>query len=152
MSHTLLAHRLVRPAAGLAALLLLASGMPACAQTTVPATPAKPGTIEMPSDALVALLGITVHDEHGKEVGHLVDVLVDAEGRPRVAVLDVGGFLGVGNRQVAVEWSALHFNLAAKTPDVTLDMTSEEVKAAPAYEPAKPVRAMLPPAAPAAKP
>ena len=126
-------------------------GMPPRAETPA-AAPSKLATTEMPSAAMVALLGIAVHGKNGKEIGRLVDVLVDGEGRPCAAVLDVGGFLGVGNRRVAVEWSALHFNVAAKTPDVTLDMTADQVKAAPAYEPAKPVQAVLPPAAPPATP
>lgn len=44
-----------------------------------------------------------------KNVGRIVDVLVDDQGQPRAAVVDLGGFLGIGNRRIAVVWRALHF-------------------------------------------
>ena len=62
-----------------------------------------------PEDA-EAILGQRVTDPDGKEIGRLVDVLVDASGQPQAAIIDFGGFMGVGNRKIAVHWSALRFN------------------------------------------
>jgi len=67
----------------------------------------------------------------------------------------VGGFLGMGNRKVAVDWSMLHFSMG-KAAAVTLAVPSTVIKSAPAYDPAKPVQAVAlpqraapePPAAP----
>ena len=42
-------------------------------------------------------------------MGRIVDVLVDRRGQVRAAIIDFGGFLGVGSRKIAVDWSALHF-------------------------------------------
>ena len=42
-------------------------------------------------------------------MGRIVDVIVDRTGTVRAAVIDFGGFLGVGSRKIVVDWSALHF-------------------------------------------
>ena len=61
-----------------------------------------------------------VADPEGKEIGRLVDVLVDDQGQPQAAVIDFGGFMGVGNRKIAVDWSALHFAPADPKHPITL--------------------------------
>ena len=68
-------------------------------------------------------------------MGRIVDVVVDRDGRPRAAVIDFGGFLGVGSRKIAVDWSALTFaHDKAKRDLVTLELTRDQVKAAPEYK------------------
>jgi hypothetical protein len=57
----------------------------------------------------------------------------------RAAVIDVGGFLGVGNRKVVVDWTALHFAPADQPNRISLDLTRNQVKQAPEYKPGKPV-------------
>jgi hypothetical protein len=85
-----------------------------------------------PEDA-EAILGQRVTDPEGNDIGRLVDVLVDAKGQPEAAVIDFGGFMGVGNRKIAVHWSALHFNPADPKRKVALDMTPDQIKAAPEF-------------------
>jgi hypothetical protein len=80
-----------------------------------------------------AILGQPVIDPKGREIGRLVDVLVDAKGQPQAAVIDFGGFMGVGNRKVAVHWSALRFNPGDSKQKVTLVMTPDQLKAAPEF-------------------
>ena len=87
----------------------------------------------MPPDAAEAILGQRVIDQEGKDIGRLVDVLVDANGQPQAAVIDFGGFMGVGNRKVAVHWSFLRFSPADTKHKVTLEMTPDQVKAAPEF-------------------
>ena len=84
-------------------------------------------------EAAEAILGRRVVDASGTELGRLVDVLVDENGQPQAAVIDFGGFMGVGNRKVAVHWSALHFNPAEGKHRILLDMTPNEIKAAPEF-------------------
>jgi hypothetical protein len=85
-----------------------------------------------PEDA-EAILGQRVTDQQGKDIGRLVDVLVDANGEPQAAVIDFGGFMGVGNRKIAVHWSALHFSPGDPKRKVTLALTPDEIKAAPEF-------------------
>lgn len=80
-----------------------------------------------------AILGQRVTDPKGKEIGRLVDVLVDANGEPQAAVIDFGGFMGVGNRKVAVHWSVLRFNPGDPKHKVSLEMTPDQIKAAPEF-------------------
>jgi hypothetical protein len=53
-------------------------------------------------------------------------------------IIDFGGFLGVGNRKIAVDWNALHFALDKKDP-IILDLTRDQVKAAPEYKDGRPL-------------
>ena len=128
-------------------ILLVAVWPPAGAQT-----PPRGETLEqVPADQVVAVLGLAVKDDGGKEIGRIVDVLVDHTGHPRAAVIDVGGFLGMGSRKVAVEWPALNFTMG-KAAGAALAIPSSQIKGAPAYDPAKPVEALGMPEAPASVP
>ena len=84
-------------------------------------------------EAAEAILGRRVVDAGGTDLGRLVDVLVDENGQPQAAVIDFGGFMGVGNRKVAVHWSALRFNPAEGKHRILLDMAPNEIKAAPEF-------------------
>ncbi len=110
------------------------------------ATPPAASSVQsVPPDQAEAILGRQVVDQSGKELGRLVDVLVDDSGQPEAAVIDFGGFLGVGNRKVAVHWSVLHFSPADATNKITLEMTPDQIKAAPAYTSAdKPASVVVP--------
>jgi hypothetical protein len=67
-------------------------------------------------------------------MGRIVDVLFDEKGQPHAAVVDFGGFLGVGTRKIAVSWSALRFDLGEKKHVIALDLGREQLKAAPEYK------------------
>jgi hypothetical protein len=93
------------------------------------------------------ILGREVDGPDGKTVGRIVDVLVSDLGLPLAVVVDVGGFLGIGNRRIAVVWRALHFTPAASGEGtITLEMTVNQIKATPEYKPASaPVVVAAPP-------
>jgi sporulation protein YlmC with PRC-barrel domain len=97
-----------------------------------------------------SILGRSVHDPEGHQVGRIVDVLVDDQGQPRAAVIDFGGFMGVGNRRIAVAWRALHFLPDAEQHQIRIDMTVDQIKATPDYKPA--ARPLDPPMTMAAPP
>jgi len=88
---------------------------------------------------LQAVLGAAVQSTGGEDMGHIVQILVDQTGATRAAVIDFGGFLGVGSRKVVVDWSALHFAPKNEPQRITLDLTRDQVKAAPEYRSGKPV-------------
>ena len=54
-------------------------------------------------------------------------------------MIDFGGFLGVGSRKIAVDWSALHFLPPASSATHRARLTRDQVKAAPEYQEGKPV-------------
>jgi PRC-barrel domain len=81
------------------------------------------------------ILGRDVRSPANEDMGRIVDVIVDREGTVRAAVIDFGGFLGVGSRRIVVDWSALHFgSVANKSDSITLELTKEQVNAAPEYK------------------
>ena len=88
---------------------------------------------------LQGVLGASVHSSTGEDMGHIVQILVDQTGTTRAAVIDFGGFLGVGSRKVVVDWGALHFAPEDQPQQIILDLSREQVKAAPEYRTGKPV-------------
>lgn len=96
-------------------------------------------TIIGPKEAR-GVLGLDVRSPTDEDMGHIVDVIVDRAGRVRAAVIDFGGFLGVGSRKIVVDWNALHFGRVVKDSDaVTLELTKAQVAAAPEYKEDKPI-------------
>jgi hypothetical protein len=95
--------------------------------------PAPAPVLSVPPGDAEAILGQRVTDPDGKDIGRLVDVLVDANGQPQAAVIDFGGFMGVGNRKIAVAWSALRFNPGDAKRKVALEMTPDQIKTAPEF-------------------
>jgi PRC-barrel domain len=86
------------------------------------------------------ILGRDVRSTAGEDMGLIVDVIVDRSGTVRAAVIDFGGFLGVGSRKIVVDWSALHFGqITNKTERITLELTLEQVKTAPEYKEDAPI-------------
>lgn len=88
----------------------------------------------MPPNQDIAVLGHTVSAPDGKTIGRVIDVLVDSSGKPEAAVIDVGGFLGVGARKIAVHWNTLHFAPGREHHQITLDLTLDQIEAAPEYK------------------
>src|ERR1700686_5653655 len=68
----------------------------------------EPGYLEsLNADEAAGVLGRKVVGPNGEDLGLITAVIVDRDGRPRGAVIDFGGFLGVGSRKVAVDWNLL---------------------------------------------
>lgn len=112
-----------------------AAPTPPVTPTALP-PPAKPPSVTV-IDAFDAkgILGRDVRSPASENMGRIADVIVDRAGQVRGAVIDFGGFLGVGSRKIVVDWAALHFwNVADKTASITLDLTRDQVRAAPEYK------------------
>jgi hypothetical protein len=88
---------------------------------------------------LESVLGRDVLSPSGENLGRIVDVLADRSGRVRAAVIDFGGFLGVGIRKIAVDWRALHFELKGKSSLIRFELTREQLRVAPEVKPGEPV-------------
>jgi hypothetical protein len=86
------------------------------------------------------VLGRDVRSAANEDMGKIVDVIVDRAGTVRAAVIDFGGFLGVGSRKIVVDWNALRFGrVADKSDSVSLELTKDQVKAAPEYKEDSPI-------------
>lgn len=86
------------------------------------------------------ILGREVRSPANENMGRIVDVIVDRTGVVRAAVIDFGGFLGVGSRKIVVDWNALRFgSIANKADTVSLELTQDQVRAAPEYKEDAPI-------------
>ena len=87
-----------------------------------------------------SVLGKEIRGAANENMGRIVDVVVDRTGQVKAAVIDFGGFLGVGSRKIAVAWNALRFSFDAKQGDrVSLELTRDQVRAAPEFKEERPV-------------
>jgi len=76
------------------------------------------------------LIGKNVYGANGNKVGEVNNLLVGADSRVHAAVVEFGGFLGIGEHKVAIPWDQLNV-----TRDrVTTNMTEDQVKAAPQWD------------------
>jgi hypothetical protein len=116
---------------------------PVPAQTPAGPEPPSINLTESPTSAtkrnqLESVLGREVRTRVEEDVGRVVDLLADRQGRVQAAVIEFGGFLGIGTRKIAVEWSALSFVNEGKQPVVIVEMTRNQLRVAPEYKPSEP--------------
>jgi hypothetical protein len=120
--------------------LLMAASLPVYAQTTttststsaprVVATQLQPGQIRA-----TQMDGATVYDAQNQKVGDIKDVIIDRDGKVAAVVLDVGAFLGVGGKYVAVGMNDLKITQdSSNKPRFAVDMTKDQLKAAQAFD------------------
>jgi hypothetical protein len=91
------------------------------------------------------VLGKEVIGPNGEKLGLITDVIVDRDSRPRAAVIDFGGFLGVGSRKVAVDWNLLSFDTQKRDRPAVLALDRREIQAAPEYKADAPSAEMVGP-------
>ncbi len=89
-----------------------------------------------------SVFGKRVIGASGETVGRIVDVLADETGQVRAAIVDYGGFLGIGSRRIAVSWQDLRFSPQGDPDAVTVDITSDRLARAPVVKPGEPVFAV----------
>lgn len=79
------------------------------------------------------LIGMKVQGTDGKKLGSIKDLVIDPEdGEVQYAVLDFGGFIGVGDKYFAVPWEALQLDQQNKK--IALDVTKKDLKDAPGFD------------------
>ena len=114
--------------------------------TPAPEPPPEPKR-ELAQDEVVPILGRKIVGPSNEELGRVVNVLVDGTGRARAAVIDFGGFLGVGSRKIAVDWGQLQFKPGVADRQIGLTMTREQIQGAREYKEntPRPVEVAVPP-------
>ncbi|MGE0420081.1 MAG: PRC-barrel domain-containing protein [Acetobacteraceae bacterium] len=78
------------------------------------------------------LVGADVRNAAGDAIGEVESVIIGEDGKVRAVVVSVGGFLGMGERAVALDWRQLH--PVGDSGDIAVSMSKEELKALPKYE------------------
>lgn len=82
------------------------------------------------------LMGKSVVGTDDKTIGEINDVVLDQEGKADAAVIGVGGFLGIGQKNVAIPFSELQVskNAEGEVEKIMLSATREQLEQAPAFK------------------
>ena len=115
--------------------LALAGAGPAVGQTSGAPAAGPVAFVEADDDVEVTQFGITadelddadIYGRNNERVGEIESVLVDAHGRPVAVSIEVGGFLGIGERDVIIPLERFR---RVGDPLVT-DLTKDEIEALP---------------------
>ena len=79
------------------------------------------------------LIGTSVQNDKGERIGKIDDMIVAPNGTLTIAVIEVGGFLGIGTHRVGIPVRQL--KLATKAPKVVLaGATQDALKALPEFK------------------
>jgi sporulation protein YlmC with PRC-barrel domain len=117
--------------AALAALLIAIS--PLAAQTAT--APLSFAERQSNSEVLGSdFIGTPVTSKDGQPLGKITNLVFGQEGRIELAVIGIGGFLGIGEKEVAVPFDAVKSGEVNNKQVFIIDATKEELKAAPAYK------------------
>ncbi|HTV69463.1 MAG TPA: PRC-barrel domain-containing protein [Rhizobiaceae bacterium] len=132
-----------------AAAALLAGGAYAVAQEqpapapapaqTAPADPAAPAAPVVKADGFLAsnIIGETVYNgtgENAENIGDVNDIVLAADGKVESLVVGVGGFLGIGEKNVAVEYATIDWAEQDGDRWIVVDASKEQLEALPDFD------------------
>jgi sporulation protein YlmC with PRC-barrel domain len=142
---------------------LIATGAMAQDNTQTTTQPAAPAATEtMPADAnqnaaatqmqghlASNVIGENVYNgtgDNAEKIGDVNDMVVSNDGKVESLIIGVGGFLGIGEKNVAVEWGQLNWADQDGDRFLVMNTTKEQLEGLPdfdrrAYEPAAPATA-----------
>jgi len=87
------------------------------------------------------ILGMEVRNLAGDDLGEVDNLIIDSKsGKIRYATLSVGGFLGIGEKLIAVPWSEFQLRRFSEEGEdngelhLTADMTRDRIEKAPSVE------------------
>jgi sporulation protein YlmC with PRC-barrel domain len=75
-----------------------------------------------------------VYDPSDVKIGEINDVLVDNDGKIGAFIIGVGGFLGVGEKDVAVPFNSVRATQRDGKWWLTMNATTDSLKSAPGYK------------------
>jgi hypothetical protein len=74
-----------------------------------------------------------VYNSAGENLGTIRDLLIGPDGKAAAAIINVGRFLGIGDKEIAVPFSALRVVKHGDGQRIVMDAVKEGVQAAPTY-------------------
>ena len=75
-----------------------------------------------------------VYDPSNAKIGEIMDVLVAKDGQVQAAIVGVGGFLGAGEKDVAVSFNSIKQTMKNDKVYLTMDTTKDALKKAPGFK------------------
>lgn len=81
------------------------------------------------------VVGMAVYNRANERIGDINDLILGPDGKVMSAVIGVGGFLGIGEKLVAIDFSELQLNRDADgTMRATVNSTKESLESAPEFK------------------
>lgn len=112
--------------------------VPDMVETEAAPAPVEGQIILQSEDTILAddLIGSRVYSDVGETVGDINDLIIHLDGSVEGLVIGVGGFLGLGEKDVAVEMDSLSLSTDPEfgTIRLMLSTTREELEAAPEFK------------------
>ena len=105
--------------------------------------PAETGTVLIvPNDALANakvmtasdFIGKRVYTKAGEDIGEVNDLIVTDNGSVQAVILGVGGFLGIGEKDVAVTMQAIEMQQDDNGTKLVVDASKDQLTSAPGYD------------------
>jgi sporulation protein YlmC with PRC-barrel domain len=85
------------------------------------------------------LIGTNIRNNANETIGEINELILDKDGKIAAVVVGVGGFLGIGQHEVAMDYKSLNIKhdpnalTEAGATTITVDATKDSLKAAPAW-------------------
>jgi hypothetical protein len=79
-------------------------------------------------------VGQSVYNRAGERIGQVDELLIDNTGKVSAVIIGVGGFLGLGERKVAVNFNSLEMSREPNgNPRMVVDVNKTTLQEAPEY-------------------
>jgi sporulation protein YlmC with PRC-barrel domain len=118
------------------------------AATTTPVAPAATADSTMSSEMIVSneslngatlitgsdFTGKRVYSKAGDDIGEVNDVLLSQDGKVSAVILGVGGFLGIGEKDVLISMRSIDMQRDGSNVKLVVDATKEILTSAPTYD------------------
>ena len=142
--------------ASAAMLLALATTVASAQQPAPPAAPPQAGpavqvitSLPANSTSINHWYKQNVYDPSDNKIGEIQDVLVDREGKAVAVIIGVGGFLGIGEKDVAVPFDAIRVTTKDNKRYLVMNSTKDALKDAKGFRYDRSNMAWMPDDAPA---
>ena len=94
---------------------------------------------QKPRDAHLTddIIGASVRGREDEEIGTIEDLIIGQDGEVQGVVLSVGGFLGIGDHEVAASWDQLNVRQDPDDPEdlrIEMEVTQQELEQAPEFQ------------------
>jgi hypothetical protein len=102
------------------------------------APPRTPEEVFLPKRILgqwmaTGFIGSTVYGQNQEAIAEVKDLVIDKSGKIAAAILSVGGFLGMGEKWVAVHYDAIQLTVRDGRAYLTMALTRADLDRAPSY-------------------
>ena len=87
------------------------------------------------------LMGSDIYNPNNEDIGEIEDLVFDEKGQISSVIVSVGGFLGIGEKWVAVPWNSVQWRADDRgNRRASMNMTRDQLKEAPAFQTAEEIR------------